>query len=326
MIEAVELSKEYKTALHGSGAAAALRSFIKPEYKITKAVDCISFALEAGTITGFIGANGAGKSTTIKMMTGILAPTSGTIRVNSQDPFKDRKKNAFSIGAVFGQRTQLMWDIPVRETFCLLQKMYRIEENSYRKNLTMFCDILDLGSFIDKPARQLSLGQRMRADICAALLHNPPIVFLDEPTIGLDVSVKDYIRKFILQVNKERNTTFILTTHDITDIEELSQQIMIIDGGHIIYRGDISHLKKEYGRSSKIMITVSQEEREQMKDAFSLLPVTLTEGEELTIEYSPVEISSEVILFQLFSDYHIRNFRMGEVELEEIIRSIYRKK
>jgi ABC-2 type transport system ATP-binding protein len=213
------------------------------------AVNDISFTVPIGDIVGFIGANGAGKSTTIKMLTGILSPDSGMISVNGMNYKKNRKAIMLKIGVVFGQRSVLCWDIPVIESFKLFKDMYRIPEDTYRENLELFSDILNLPEFIDKPPRLLSLGQRMKADLAAALLHNPEILFLDEPTIGIDVLAKARIREFICKINKERNTTIILTTHDISDIEALCRKMIIINSGILLYHGTLDELKSRYSTS-----------------------------------------------------------------------------
>lgn len=210
------------------------------------AVNDISFTVPIGEITGFIGANGAGKSTTIKMLTGILSPDSGIISINGMNYKKNRKAIMLKTGVVFGQRSVLCWDIPVIESFKLFKDMYCIPENAYRENLELFSDILNLQEFIDKPPRLLSLGQRMKADLAAALLHNPEILFLDEPTIGIDVLAKAKIREFICKINEERNTTIILTTHDISDIDALCRKMIIMNNGSLLYHGTLDELKSRY--------------------------------------------------------------------------------
>jgi ABC-2 type transport system ATP-binding protein len=218
----------------------------RKKYSLTTAVNDISFTVPIGDIVGFIGANGAGKSTTIKMLTGILSPDSGIISVNGMNYKKNRKAIMLKIGVVFGQRSVLCWDIPVIESFKLFKDMYRIPEDTYRENLELFSDILNLPEFIYKPPRLLSLGQRMKADLAAALLHNPEILFLDEPTIGIDVLAKAKIREFICKINEERNTTIILTTHDISDIEALCRKMIIINNGTLLYNGTLDELKNKY--------------------------------------------------------------------------------
>lgn len=215
------LSKQYKRQVRSEGLGGAIKDLFNRKYDTKTAVDQISFAIEKGEVVGYIGPNGAGKSTTIKMLSGILVPSSGIVEVGGIVPYKQRKQYTRNIGVVFGQRTQLWWDIPVSESFRMMKYMYKISDKQFDQNMEMFTDILDIQSFMHTAVRQLSLGQRMRADLCAALLHNPDILYLDEPTIGLDVVVKEKIRDFIKEVNKERQTTVILTTHDMSDIEKL---------------------------------------------------------------------------------------------------------
>ncbi len=247
-IEVKNLTKTYKVKKH-SNVDEVARDFGTRNYTLMTAVNNISFTIPSGDIVGFIGANGAGKSTTIKMMTGILTPDYGTISIDGLNFKKNRKQIMLKIGVVFGQRSVLCWDIPVIESFKLFKDMYHIPEKAYRENMEIFSDILNLSEFIDKPPRLLSLGQRMKADLAAALLHNPEILFLDEPTIGIDVLAKAKIRDFIHKMNQERNTTIILTTHDISDIEALCSKMIIIDKGTLLYNGTLQELKNSYRNS-----------------------------------------------------------------------------
>lgn len=247
-IEVKNLTKTYKVKKR-SNADEVARNFGTGKYSLMTAVNNISFTIPSGDIVGFIGANGAGKSTTIKMMTGILTPDYGTISIDGLNFKKNRKQIMLRIGVVFGQRSVLCWDIPVIESFKLFKDMYHIPEKAYRENMEIFSDILNLSEFIDKPPRLLSLGQRMKADLAAALLHNPEILFLDEPTIGIDVLAKAKIRDFIHKMNQERNTTIILTTHDISDIEALCSKMIILDKGTLLYNGTLQELKNSYRNS-----------------------------------------------------------------------------
>lgn len=246
-IEVKNLIKTYK--IKRSKADEVSRNFGTGKYSLMTAVNNISFTIPSGDIVGFIGANGAGKSTTIKMMTGILTPDYGTITIDGLNFKKNRKQIMLKIGVVFGQRSVLCWDIPVIESFKLFKDMYHIPEKAYRENMEIFSDILNLSEFIDKPPRLLSLGQRMKADLAAALLHNPEILFLDEPTIGIDILAKAQIRDFIHKMNQERNTTIILTTHDISDIEALCSKMIILDKGTLLYNGTLQELKNSYRNS-----------------------------------------------------------------------------
>lgn len=247
-IEVKNLTKTYKVKKH-SNADEVARYFGTRKYTLMTAVNNISFTIPSGDMVGFIGANGAGKSTTIKMMTGILTPDYGTITIDGLNFKKNRKQIMLRIGVVFGQRSVLCWDIPVIESFKLFKDMYHIPEKAYRENMEIFSDILNLSEFIDKPPRLLSLGQRMKADLAAALLHNPEILFLDEPTIGIDILAKAKIRDFIHKMNQERNTTIILTTHDISDIEALCSKMIILDKGTLLYNGTLQELKNSYRNS-----------------------------------------------------------------------------
>lgn len=249
-IEVKNLTKTYKVKKRFYSNEVN-RSLGIRKYSLINAVNNISFSIPTGDIIGFIGANGAGKSTTIKMMTGILTPDQGTISINGLNFKKNRKQIMLKIGVVFGQRSVLCWDIPVIESFKLFRDMYHIPEQNYKENIEIFSDILSLSEFIDKPPRLLSLGQRMKADLAAALLHNPEILFLDEPTIGIDVLAKAKIRDFIRKINQERNTTIILTTHDISDIEALCHKMIIIDKGMLLYDGTLQELKETYHTSHK---------------------------------------------------------------------------
>ena len=242
------LTKSYKIK-NRSAINNTVKHLVIPQYSFTPAVNDISFTIQTGDIVGFIGANGAGKSTTIKMLTGILTPDKGIISINGLTFKKNRKEIMQKIGVVFGQRSVLCWDIPVIESFKLFKDMYRISENIYRENIEIFSDILNLPEFIYKPPRLLSLGQRMKADLAAALLYNPEVLFLDEPTIGIDVLAKAKIRDFIIKINQVRKTTIILTTHDISDIESLCQKMLIIDKGTLLYNGTLEELKRKNASS-----------------------------------------------------------------------------
>ena len=258
MIKVENITKEFKSNKKYPGFKGAIKSFFSTEYIIKKAVDDISFNIEDGEIVGYIGANGAGKSTTIKMMTGILTPTSGKITVNGLVPYEKRKENAKNVGVVFGQKTQLWWDLPLSETFTLLKEIYDVTDEDFKERMEFFNSTLSLEDFMLTPVRSLSLGQRMRADIAAALIHNPKVIYLDEPTIGLDVMVKEKVRNAIREINKKYKTTIILTTHDLNDIEELCSRIIIIDNGKKIYDGSLEEIKSKYGAKTSIELQVKE--------------------------------------------------------------------
>ena len=257
IIEVKDLVKTYKIIEKEDGLVGYFKNLIRPKYKELTAVNHINFEIQKGELVGYIGENGAGKSTTIKMLTGLLTPTSGEIVVNGLVPNEKRIQNNKNIGAVFGQKTQLWWDLPVIESFRLIKKMFKIPENEYRKNLKRFTEILDLEDLLDKQVKNLSLGQKMRCEIAATFLHNPKIVYLDEPTIGLDVFVKENIRKFIKEINKEKKTTVILTTHDLKDIEDVCDRIILLDRGQIIYDGEKQKFKDIYGKYTLAELIVS---------------------------------------------------------------------
>jgi len=254
IIEVKNLVKTYKVIEKQDGLLGYFKNLINPKYKEFKAVKNINFNIDEGELVGYIGENGAGKSTTIKMLTGLLTPTSGEVLVNGLVPNQHRIENNKNIGAVFGQKTQLWWDLPVIESFRLIKKMYKIPENEYKENLKIFTEILELEDLLDKQVKNLSLGQKMRCEIAVTFLHNPKIVYLDEPTIGLDVFVKENIRRFIKDINKEKKTTVILTTHDLKDIEDVCDRIILLDKGKIIASGSPLELKNLAKIEEKVTI------------------------------------------------------------------------
>lgn len=327
MIEVKNLTKEFKVNKKYPGFKGAIKSFFSREYTIKKAVDDVSFTINDGEIVGYIGANGAGKSTTIKMMTGILTPTSGEVLVNGVIPYKDRKKNAYNIGVVFGQRTQLWWDLPLSESFTLLKEIYEVDDKSYEDRMKFLCDVLDLNEFMLSPVRTLSLGQRMRADIAAALINNPKIIYLDEPTIGLDVVVKEKVRQAIKEIKKQYGTTVILTTHDLSDIEELCDRIIIIDKGKKIYDGGIKEIKDKYGYMTTAEISVKENKQININDNFKLeednLNYKFEEGK-LIITFNKNKVSSTEIIQYVMSNMNVVDFKINETSIEDIIKKIYR--
>ncbi len=327
MIEVKNLTKEFKINKKYPGFKGAIKSFFSSEYTIKKAVDDISFTINDGEIVGYIGANGAGKSTTIKMMTGILTPTSGEVLVNGIIPYKDRKKNAYNIGVVFGQRTQLWWDLPLSESFTLLKEIYEVDDQSYNERMEFLSSVLDLNDFMLSPVRTLSLGQRMRADIAAALINNPKIIYLDEPTIGLDVVVKEKVRQAIKEIKKQYGTTVILTTHDLSDIEELCDRIIIIDKGKKIYDGGIKDIKDKYGYMTTAEISVKDNKKININDNFDLgeedLSYKFEEGK-IIITFNKNKVSSTEIIQYVMSNMNVLDFKIIETSIEDIIKKIYR--
>ena len=324
IIKVENLYKEYRQRKGREGLTGAVKDVFNREYKIVKAVDGVSFSVEKGEIVGYIGPNGAGKSTTIKMLIGILVPSSGSIDVNGVIPFKHRELNAKRIGGVFGQRTQLWWDIPLSETLSLMRYVYDVPENQYRENLKIFSDILGIDKFIHTPVRQLSLGQRMRADISVALLHNPDILYLDEPTIGLDVVVKERIREFILEVNKTRNTTVILATHDMSDIERLSSRVMVINSGKIMYDGNLNTLKRKYGTEETIVADLLG----KIEDTNELYSLGVDEvnyaDNKITIKYDSAKINSSTVVRWLVDKAETKDISITVTPIEDVIRKMYK--
>jgi len=320
IIEVNRLRKEFKIAKRQEGLWGAVKSLFHREYVTKTAVRDISFTVDAGEIVGYVGPNGAGKSTTIKMLTGILVPTSGYVKVNGLIPYKERQKNARQIGVVFGQRTQLWWDLPTIESFELLKQVFQIPEKRYKRNLEQFTEILGLEEFLHIPVRQLSLGQRMRADIAAALLHDPAILYLDEPTIGLDVVAKERMRNFIREINAERGVTVILTTHDMSDIEKLCRRMILIDQGQVMYDGDLATIKERFGGESVLIIDLEEEVRD-----FTVTGgrVVKEEGRRKWIQFRRAEISASQLINQISERYEIRDLALEEPEIEVMIRNIY---
>ena len=248
MIELNNICKTFKVARRNAGFKEAAKSFFHKEYEYVRALDNITFTIPEGEMVGYIGPNGAGKSCTIKIMSGILNPDSGTCVINGRTPWKDRINHVREIGVVFGQRSQLWWDVPVIDSFELLKDIYKIDEKQYKQSFDELVSLLNIESIIMTPTRQLSLGQRMRCEIAASLLHNPKILFLDEPTIGLDAISKIAVREFIKSINRDRKTTVILTTHDMQDIEAITKRIILIGKGRILLDGDLNSLKKQYAK------------------------------------------------------------------------------
>ncbi|HES6848915.1 ABC transporter ATP-binding protein [Streptococcus pyogenes] len=326
MIEVSHLQKNFSKTIKEPGLKGALKSFVHPQREIFEAVKDLSFEVPKGQILGFIGANGAGKSTTIKMLTGILKPTSGYCRINGKIPQDNRQDYVRDIGAVFGQRTQLWWDLALQETYVVLKEIYDVPEKAFRKRMDFLNEVLDLNEFIKDPVRTLSLGQRMRADIAASLLHNPKVLFLDEPTIGLDVSVKDNIRRAITQINQEEKTTILLTTHDLSDIEQLCDRIIMIDKGQEIFDGTVTQLKQSFGKMKSLSFELKPGQ-EQVVSQFMGLPDITVERHELSldIQYDSLRYQTADIIQKTMADFAVRDLKMTDVDIEDIVRRFYRK-
>ncbi|MCF6139330.1 ABC transporter ATP-binding protein [Pseudalkalibacillus berkeleyi] len=327
MIKVENLTKEFKSYSSRSGLKGAFRDLLTRNYKIHQAVDSISLDVKPGEMIGYIGENGAGKSTTIKMLTGILTPTSGNVLINGMNPHKEREKFVKTIGVVFGQRSQLWWDIAVQESFRLLKKVYNVSDEDYNSHMSMVIEALDIAPLLDKPVRKLSLGQRMRCELAAALIHNPPLLFLDEPTIGLDVLVKLKIREFLKELNEKYNTTIMLTTHDLTDIEALCERVVMLDEGKIIYDGALNQLKTSWGEGKQIKFHFkSPKTQKELKESTGSQLIVWEPSDNENSWTANVTNDEDVIsqvIGDVVSNHQILDLKILETSTEEIIRNIY---
>jgi ABC-2 type transport system ATP-binding protein len=326
-IDVQQLTKKFKVQRNREGVKGALQDLFRREYNHITAVDEISFQIPKGEICGYIGENGAGKSTTIKMLTGILVPTSGDIKVNGFVPYKEREKFVRGIGVVFGQRSQLWWDIGVIESFQLLRKVYRVSEADYRSRLDELVQRLQLEDLLNRPVRKLSLGQRMRCELAASLLHNPAIVFLDEPTIGLDIIVKTEIREFLKSINQRYETTILLTTHDLQDIEALCSRVIMLDDGHIIYDGGLEELKNRWGKGKEIVFQfASPYEFSELRALTAGLQVEWSQENELVAKvWVPAEHTNiSDVLSRVVGVMPIADVKIVETNTDDIVREIYK--
>jgi len=322
MIETADLRKVFRSVVRKPGIGGALGALFSREYEEKAAVDGVTMSLEPGELVGYLGPNGAGKSTTIKMLTGILVPTSGLIRVAGLVPHKQRLENAQNIGVVFGQRSQLYWDLPLRESFALLRSIYDVPRDRYRQNMQRFCEILDLERFMGTPVRQLSLGERMRGDFAAAMLHDPKVVYLDEPTIGLDVIAKEAVREFIARVNRENGTTVILTTHDLADIERLAKRVILIDEGTVIFDGRLERLRNEYGTHRTLVITLADSYPDVEVEGAQL---ESREANVVRLRFDRRRVSAEQLIRRAMERYAISDLAIIEPEIDSIVSRIYRE-
>ena len=325
IIKIKNITKEFKVLNRREGVKGSLMDLFSRDYKIVKAVDNVTMDVYQGEIVGYLGPNGAGKSTTIKMMTGVLEPTSGEILVNGVIPYKFRSQNSQHIGVVFGQRSQLWWSLPLIESFKLLKDIYQIPDKDYDEMMEIYSKLCDMESLLHKPVRQMSLGQRTLSDILAAFLHDPKIVFLDEPTIGLDVSMKAKIRELILALNEKKNTTVILTTHDMGDVDALCKRIVIIDKGKMLYDNDIDHLKRFFGSYRTLKLRVAGDIDEKAKEIEGLLDGLKTKTEEgwISILVDEDKISVVKVLNTLQQTIKVRDMQLEEISTEEVIKKIY---
>jgi ABC-2 type transport system ATP-binding protein len=320
IIHVQDVTKDYRRPKRLPGPLGGVRSLFTRQYTATRALDGVSFAVDEGELLGYIGANGAGKSTTIKILTGILVPSAGQVTVAGIVPWRERERNARNVGIVFGQRSQLWWDLPLIESFKLIGRMYRVTPEMYRRNLDHFIALLDMQSFLDTPVRQLSLGQRMRGDLVAAMLYEPPILYLDEPTVGLDVLAKERIRRFIQDINRERQVTVLLTTHDLSDVELLCKRILLVHKGRILYDGSVERLKAQYAPHRTLVV------RHAVGDA----PITvhgaeIVQQDELRVwlRFDPEQMPVASLIAEVTAHYQVTDLSIEEPDLESVVRQIY---
>lgn len=326
MIEVKNLTKEFKKPVRKQGVWGMITTLFSKEYETKVAVNDVSFTIHDGEIVGYIGSNGAGKSTTIKMMCGILNPTSGEVRIDGEMPYKKRMQVAEKIGVVFGQKTQLWWDIPLIESFKVLKEIYRVSDEEYEERMEFLCDTLDIKEFLNQPVRTLSLGQRMRADLAASWLHNPDILFLDEPTIGLDVWVKEKIRQAIKTMNEKYNTTVILTTHDMQDIENLCSRIIMIEEGKVIYDGSLENIKHRFGNIRTVELRLKDRPNLEKLDTFGGKATYEWEDEKLYIKFDADLLELETVVKYAFGTLKAVDMQISEINIEDVVKDIMASK
>lgn len=320
-IEVKDLCKEYRIAKTGKGIGGAIKSLFHREYTVKEAVRHVDFSVEKGEIVGYIGPNGAGKSTTLKMLSGILIPSSGTVQVGGIVPYERRRENAKRIGVVFGQRSQLYWDLPVSDTFDLYESLYDIPHETFRKNCELFTELLDMGSFLDQPVRQLSLGQKMKANIAVALLHDPAVLYLDEPTIGLDVVSKKVLRQAIKAINQEKGTTVMLTTHDMDDIEAICKRLIMINEGVKLFDGTLESFRNQY----ECEIVIRLEFEGNAPTWQDMEGLSFSKRDENALEVKLLDRSAvKASITRLLDAYEPQNIFVREPDIEDIVEIAYR--
>ncbi len=333
IIKATGLSKTFRVARRRSGLFGGLRSIVDPEVRLVEAVQDLSLNIEPGEIIGLVGPNGAGKSTTIKMLTGILMPSTGEIHVAGFNPLHQRREMAAHIGVVFGQRTQLWWDLPLINSLYLLRHLYRVPEARHNANLARLRELLGLDEFIDTPVRQLSLGQRMRGDLAAALLHDPRLLYLDEPTIGLDVVAKARIREFLLRINAEQGMTILITTHDMDDVEMLCPRLLIIDHGRKLYDGGLAEIRERFGGERTLLAVLDPAEVAHLPQDASGEPSlpelpdgvrqARIEGPRVWLSFGKDTLPAHELVAWLGARHRLKDVTFQEPEIEDVIRRIY---
>jgi ABC-2 type transport system ATP-binding protein len=320
MIQASHLSKYFRVSQPGKGLGDKVKRLFSPQRRVIKAVDDASFEIAKGEIVGYLGPNGAGKSTTIKLLTGVLVPTSGAVRVNGLSPHKERTKNAYNIGVVYGQRSQLWWDLPLADSFDILGAMYRLPKARYKRTLDRMIELLQMQDFIDQPVRRLSLGQKMRGDIAASLLHEPPILYLDEPAIGLDAVSKNRILRFLQELNAEQDTTIILTTHNLSDVEQLCPRILIIDKGSIILDASQTEILQRFGQQRLLIVEFDSQVQEIHVPHGK---VVKEEENKLWVAFNRDQTSAFDLIASLERDKGIIDVSIKEETIESIVTQIY---
>ncbi|MGH2377269.1 MAG: ABC transporter ATP-binding protein [Candidatus Limnocylindria bacterium] len=320
VIRVHDLVKEFRTARRAPGIGGSLRTLFTREQKVTRAVDGVSFELAAGELVGYLGRNGAGKSTTVKLLTGILHPTSGEVEVAGLVPWRQRERNAMNIGVVFGQRSQLWWDLPLIESFEVIAVMYRMDKELYKRNLARFTELLDMGPFLSTPVRQLSLGQRMRGDLAAAMLYEPRILYLDEPTVGLDVVAKERIRTFIAETNRAEGTTVILTTHDMRDIERLCSRVILIETGKLLFDGAVNALVARYAPGRVLVLHLADGSAVPELAGTELVK---HEGPQSWLRFDPATTPVAQLIADATTRYQVVDIAIQEPDLEQVVRQIF---
>ena len=325
IIEVDQLAKDFRRPKRFDGPLGGLRTLVTRQYETTRAVEGVSFAIDEGELIGYLGSNGAGKSTTIKMLAGILVPTSGHVEVGGLVPWRNRERNALQVGVVFGQRTQLWWDLPLANSLKLIGKLYRMEPGRYRHNLARMTELLDLDPFLATPVRQLSLGQRMRGDLAAAMLYEPRILYLDEPTVGLDVVAKERTRRFIEEINRETGTTIMLTTHDLADVERLCNRIIFIDRGKVLYDGAVDELKRRYAPYRMLDVTLALDgDGDSGPGPLAIRGTEVVErsAARLLIRFDPEAIAVTDLIAAVIARHPVSDISIVEPDLEGVVREI----
>lgn len=322
MIEVKSLTKVFRKPIRGKGLSGMIKTLFSRKYEEIRAVDDVSFDIKEGEIVGYIGSNGAGKSTTIKMMCGILTPSSGKVLIDGREPYIKRRIVAKDIGVVFGQKTQLWWDIPLIESFKVLKEIYQVSDEDYKSRMEFLSSVLDIDEFLTQPVRTLSLGQRMRADLAASMLHNPKILFLDEPTIGMDVLVKEKIRQAIHALNAKYHTTVVLTTHDMADIENLCSRIIMIEKGKVIYDGPLGNIKRRFGNIKTLTLTVPPSINPQEVELFSKDVEMLMDEDKVVLRFDADNVKLEEVVQYAFAKYQAIDMKIADISIEDVVKKI----